>query len=354
MPFGTLSTLDDLEHVNSTVEEFGEETLARRASEAFTVYNRAADEMFRDFAVVTSQNQLPYGVSGDFTVQELDQFGSPDVQKTTAGGSLGLPLRFFGNAIQWNRHFVLNSSVGQLATLLNRMASADLVNLTRQIRRALFTPTNNLAYQDALETKLVLQLRALLNADGMAIPPGPNLETFNPNTHTHFMAAATLTNAQLTALVDNVVEHGVDGGVVIYINRSQESTIRGLADFSAYQEAGIHLSDTDRYAIGAVLDVTNPTDRAIGRFAGAEVWVKPWVPSGYQLAFDTGNGADRALAVRTRTGSLSGAGGFGLLYENDLFPLRATAYGREFGVGVAVRHKAAINYIGASYVAPSL
>lgn len=352
--FGTLSTLDDLQDNPQTVAQFGEETLASRVAQALAIHNAAMQEMISDFAIVTARYQFPYGISDDMAMQELDQFGSPDVQKTTAGGALGLPLRFYGIAVQWNRHYILNTAVGDLLRRFDSAAAADLRNVILQIRRALFKPTNTLGYPDVLMTRLPLDIRALLNADGMAIPPGPNAEVFNAGTHTHYLANATFTEAYLSSLVDTVVEHGVSGGIAIYIARAQEAAVRAMtASFTPYVDTRINPAVTDRTAVG-MFDVNNPTDRAIGIFNGAEVSVKPWIPANYQSIFDRGAGTDKALAIRTRSGSFAGEGGFGTLYEADGFPLRARALGREFGVGVVGRHKAAVGFSGgASYAMPA-
>ncbi|MDQ3540125.1 MAG: hypothetical protein M3440_05505, partial [Chloroflexota bacterium] len=341
-----------------TVALFGEDQLREHIDRALAIHNRALAEAIADFARVTDERQLPYGLGDDMEMQELDQMGSPDVQKTAPAGVLGLPLRFFGIAVQWNRHFMLNTTVGELLARLDAAASADVRNVTRQLRRALMLPTNTPGYFDILQSKLTYDIRALLNADGQPVPIGPNAETFNGATHTHYRAEAALSDAGLTGTLDTVLEHGVSGGMAIYINRAQEAAVRGFtASFTPYVDARINPSSTDRTANGG-LDVTNPNDRALGIYNGAEVSTKPWVPANYQIIFDRGAGADKALGVRTRSGALGGdayAGGFGILYEDDNHPLRAQALGREFGVGVVGRHKAAINFsAGATYVAPAI
>lgn len=358
MAFGTLVSLDDLQDVNELIADFGEDTLTERVNDAIAIHNASMQEALSDFCVITSRAMLPYGTGDEIEMQELDELGSPDVSKNTAAGNLGLPLRFYGGAVQWSRHFVLNSTVQQLLARLDAAAAADIRNIVRQIRRRLTDPTNNVAYVDRLDTGLTLELRALLNGDSRPIPIGPNGETFDGSTHNHFNGSATFTEAHLNALLDDVVEHGIDGGTVLYIARAQEAAIRGFTgSFDRYVSDGINPGANAQIATGRTLDVTNPTDRAIGTFSGAEVWVKPWVPANYQIAFDTGGGASKPLAIRTRGGSLAGdpyRGGFGTLYEDDLHPLRARALGREFGVGVAVRHKAAVGYsANATYTAPS-
>ncbi len=358
MVFGTLTTLDILADNTTTVAQFGEQALVDAVRQASDLYNQAMQESVADFAVITSAAQLPYGTGGAMKMQRLDQFGSPDTQKIPAAGSLGIPLWLTGIAVQWNRHYVLNSRVNELLAQLDSAANADKREINLDFYRRLFTPTNTTGFYDSLETKLTYNLQALLNADSMAIPPGPTGTTFNAATHTHYLATASLTAASLTALIDTVVEHGVTGGMVVYINRAQEAAVRamtGAGEFVAYVDARINPAVTATTANGA-LDVTNPADRAIGIFAGAEVWVKPLIPANYQLAFDRGAGSDKALAIRTRSGTLAGdpyQGGFGLFYEDDVHPLRARALGREYGVGVNSRHKAAVAYsANAVYATP--
>src|SRR5699024_8362567 len=146
-------------------------------------------EAIADFATTTSERELAYGGVGDMEMQELDQVGTPDAQKLEAAGNVGLPLRFYGVAVQWNRHYVINTSVADVLRQMDAGAAADARNVTRQIRRALFTPTNTLNYVDRLQTpNITLELRALLNADGMAIPNGPNGEEFDGDTVTHYFA----------------------------------------------------------------------------------------------------------------------------------------------------------------------
>lgn len=354
--FGTLTTLDQFQGNVQTIAQFSEDQLREHVDRSLAIHNEALREAVADFAIVTGERQLPYGLGDDMEMQELDQMGSPDVQKTVPAGALGLPLRFYGIAVQWNRHYILNTSVGELLARLDAAASADVRNVTRQVRRALFRPTNLLGYFDILQSKITYDVRALLNGDGQPIPIGPNAEIFATG-HTHYLATTTFTEAGLAAVLDTVLEHGVSGGMAIYINRAQEAAIRAFGGFTRYEDVRINPSANDRTAVGA-LDVTNPNDRAIGLFNGAEVWNKPWVPANYQLVFDRGAVTDKPLGVRTRSGALGGdayAGGFGIIYEDDDHPLRAQALGREFGVGVVRRHKAAINFSGAAtYTAPAI
>lgn len=349
--FGTLSTLDDLSNVQTTVADFGEADLARRFEIALAIHNRAFEEAVRDFVMFTDREQLPYGGADEMVWQDLDQFGTADTQKAAGAGANGFPLRIGGLAVQWTRTYLATHGVAKLAKQLDAAAGADIRNLHRQIRRALFSPTNT-AYRDVNQTDLPLTLRALLNGDGAAIPIGPNAESFNGSTHTHYLGSATFTEAALASLVTTIIEHGVSGSMRIYINRVQEAALRLFPLFTPYVDARIRPGSAETVAVGDL--GFDPSNRAIGLFEGAEVWVKPWIVPNYLEAHDTGAGDDKALALRTRSGSLSGFGAFSIIGEHEHLPLRAQHLGREFGVSAYQRHKAAVLRVdNATYAAPA-
>ena len=352
MAYGTLTVLDDLSTVNTTVSDFGEDELARRFQQALEIHNRAMADRIGDFATLTGQPLLAYGGADEMVMQELDEFGAADAQKVTGAGNVGFPLRIYGVAVQWTRLQFETRSVAVLARQLDAAAAADAKNFAALFTRALFTPTNT-AYQDVNATNLSYSLRALLNADGEAVPNGlAGNETFNGATHTHYLATATFTAANLTAQISTVVEHGVTGTIRIYINRAEEAAVRGFAGFAPYVDQRISQPASATFATGD-LDFNDPNNRAIGLFEGAEVWVKPWIPAGYTLVFDTGAGDDKVVAIRTRTGALTGRGAFGMVAEHEHYPLRARQLAREFGMGIFQRHKAAVMRVNnATYSAP--
>ncbi len=355
MPYKTLTVLDDLESVNTTVEDFGQEDLARRFNEALTIHNRTVDEIVRDFVFVHDEPQLAYGIAESVELVEVDEFGTADASAAGGAGNLGFPLRDYLSALQWTRLYIQTHSVAVLATQVDAHAAADLRNLHRQFRRALLTATNNLNYIDRHATGLELKLRALLNGDGGGVPNGPNGETFDSATHTHYLATASFVVANLQSAISTVAEHGVTGTVRVYINRVQEPTIRGFTGFAPYVDMRI-VQPTGSAYVQEDLDFNDPNNRDIGVFEGSVVSVKPWIPAGYVLVFDTGNGGrDKALGMRTRTGGLTGLGGFGIRAEHEHYPLQARQMGREFGVSVYQRHKAAVLYTGGgSYVVPTI
>lgn len=356
--FGTLTTLDGYQNDGTSIAN-AEASITTAIQTALAVHNEVMDDLVSAFVDTTAEAQLPYAGDAEMELLSLDQAGSPDAQKGGDAISIGLPLRFYGVAVQWNNHFRLNNPVSRLVQLINAGAVADVRNLNREIRRALLRPINTPQYRDVLATDLTYELKALLNGDGSAPPLSLNGEAFDGD-HNHYTFSDGVTAESMTALIENVIEHGVEGGIVVYINRAQEAAVKALPEFAPYVPANVNLPGDQMTAQGT-LQLNDPTNRAIGMYEGAEVWVRNAIaPADYQIAVDTGAGAEKALKIRTRSGTLAGGaynGGFGTLFEDEQFPLRATGLGREFGVGVHNRHKAAVNFSGSGateYVAPGI
>lgn len=350
--FGTLSALEDLSVDNDPIGNRAEQ-IAQRFADALAVYNALTAEMLGDLSDTTDQAQLAFPGSDEAIMQEVDEWGTADASKAATSGDVGFPLRLFSGVLQWNNTYLRRATPAMMATQLDALATADIKNIRRTLATVLFKPTNTVGYKDKRATKRQYDLKALLNADGQQIPPSPNGATFDGSTHTHYLANATLTAAYLQGLIDTVVEHGVDGNVKIYIARADEQTVRGLTGFSGYLDARITVVGAAQIG-NAALDVANPDNRAIGVFGGAEVWVKPWIPANYQVVLQT-NAAVKPLKVRTMTGDFTAEGGLRLGANHTHEPLHAEFYGREFGIGVYGRHRAAAGRSNnASYAAPTI
>jgi hypothetical protein len=246
---------------------------------------------------------------------------------------------------------MLTQTAGELAGQYVAARDADMRAIYRNMKRAIFVPTNNLTYLDRLQSNVVLPLRALLNADGTGIPNGPNGETFDGATHTHYLATAALVAANVSSLIETVVEHGTAGMVRLYINRAQEAAIRAMPNFQPYIDARITPASTTSRANGA-LDMVNLGNRAIGTFDAAEVWIKPWIVAGYLFAFDF-RSTQKTLCFRTRTGQPTGLGALAIAADHEHYPLRAQHMEREYGIGVFNRTNGAVLFAGGgSYVSP--
>src|SRR5581483_10767536 len=177
MAFGTLSSLDSLAAIRQSVAEFGEDRAWASIEAALAAYNRQVADMTADLTERTSDVQRAYGTMDTKNMQELDQWGSPDTQKVTAGVTVGFPLRRYGDALQWTRQALNVMSVDQLAAEVNAIATADRRNIIRAAKVALFNSSNS-NFVDKLgggpsnPAGVTLALKALVNNDGSNLPAG--------------------------------------------------------------------------------------------------------------------------------------------------------------------------------------
>lgn len=350
MAYGTLSVADLLAttRVGASVFEVGEDRTFAAIDAYLAAHNTILSMLLGDLVGRTTERIVGVGGTDTMVMQELDEFGHADAQKAVAGATLGFPLRLYGVAIQWTRKWFENHTLAELVAQVEAAATADNLNLQLQIKRALFVPTNT-TFTDKLIDRLSIPVKALANADSFVIPVGPNAEIFNAATHTHYLGTASLVAANISALITTVTEHFNSGQVMLYINQAQEAAIRAMtANFTPLYDQRIILPTTTQAVVGA-LDQSNAYNRRIGVFDAAEVWVKPWVPANYIVAWMQGQ--DTALVLRERR---AGSSTFGLDYEDEKYPLRARQLGREFGVGVKNRVGAAVlKTDNATYSTPS-
>lgn len=351
MAFGTLSTLDTLASIRQSVVEFGEDRAWDSIAAALAAHNAQVDDMLGTLVERTTDVRRAYGTTDAKTMQELDQWGQGDAQKITAGVAVDFPLRRYGDSLQWTRQWMMSNTVAQLAAEVAAIMDADRLNFQRAVKRAIYGPTNT-TFVDKLgvPANISLNVKAFVNADSAGIPVGPNGETFNGASHTHFLATASLVAANLTALILTVQEHYNTGVPVVYINSADEAAVRALTGFQPAYDQRLVIADTvTRPARG--LEMANLYDRFIGYFGAAEIWIKPWVLASYFFAYVQGQPVPLVMRVPT----FGGLDQLALMAEDERYPLRARTYERQFGIGVWNRTNGAILYTGGgAYVAPTI
>jgi hypothetical protein len=338
MGFGTNTSFDTLAYArNTTVAKFGEDRAFDAIEVAFEAHNEQMQEMMADLADTTTDQLRAFGGPDNMTMEELDEFGTPDAQKITAGQNVGFPCKYYGIGLQWTRQYFQGAMASELAAQATAAMDADVKMIKRDLARALFYPTNYNFVDRLAPKKLTLPVKALINADSSAIPIAPDGTTFNGASHTHYLGTSSFANTDLTAGISTVNEHFLSGSVTIMINIAQESTVRGFTGFTARLPVSVIGAITSQQTRDN-LDVYNVTNRCIGDFNGVEVWVKPWIPSGYVLFLHGGNG-DKVLVRRNLEGD---SGDLQLLFDLEEYPLRSKAMGRKFGFGVWNRLAAAV------------
>lgn len=351
--YGTLSISDLLAATSQSVAEFGEDRTYDAIAADLAAHNAILREDLMPLVEMTTDRQRRWGGSADMEMGEADEYGSADAQKVGAGQTVAFPLRKPHAALQWTRDYFEEHTPSELAAQYNTLKKADITYVSRAIRRALFSPTNYTII-DRYVDNVSLDVKALLNADSVEIPPDRYGNDFDGATHTHYLARAggSLVVADVEALIETVRHHDAEGPIHLYINIAEETAVRGFVGFTPVMDGRLRIANDVTYAMGN-LDLFNLEDRMIGLLGVAEVWVKSWVPAHYMVAIDKGMGRKPLVWRTRRTG-----GSFGMLRlvaENEQYPLRAQQYMREFGVGVWNRSSAAVlKTDDTTYAAPTL
>jgi hypothetical protein len=348
---GTLTIQDLLATTYANANDVGLDRINDAIQAELARHNAEVDQMVRELAMPTTERLMAYGGNAQMTMQQLDEFGRVETQKVTTGTTVGFPLHLFGVGVGWTAKWFQSHTPAEMARQLLATEAAHLRGIRLQFQRALFLATNY-TVRDYLIDNVSLAVKRLVNADSADIPNGPNFETFDSSTHTHYNWSDGLTTTAATALIDDVVEHGHGAMVKVYINRADEADWRALEGFEPYVDPRIIYRSSD--TPGQTLDITRLDNRAIGIYGAAEIWVKSWVPDNYAFAFDQGSG-EKPLAFRQR--DVTSLQGLRLAAEFDTHPLHARQLEAEFGVGVWTRTNGAVLYYADSateYVEPTL
>ena len=358
--FGSLTTFDTLASTEQSIAQFGEDNAWDGIASMLDSYNAQVTAITTPLMEKTTSRLRRYGTAAQMEMQRMDEMGTPNAQKVSAGVPVGFPLEDYGIALQWSQLFMKQKTVKQLAAQVSAATTADLRRIIRNVKIALFMGLNY-NFTDYLVDHveiIPLPIKSLLNADGAPIPPGPNGEVFNGSTHTHYLANAGLTNGFAGACLQTVLEHYNDGQAVIWISRNDESAFRLLPDFIKMTYDTVIKATNVEYAPGS-LNPTKLYNRMIGYFQGAEVWTKPWMIPGYMFSYMEGQPQPLVMRIRgvdVNGGvAVDGAGDFGISYEDEVHPLRAKAFEREYGISVWNRTNGSIGYFtggGSVYVQP--
>lgn len=354
MAYGTLSTLDTLASIRQSVIAFGEDRAFESIERAFNAHNAQFNEMLGTLVERTTDARRSYGTGDTKTMDEMDQWGLPDAQKISVSLPVDFPLRRYGNSLQWTRQWMVSNTVAQLVAEINGIMDADRSTLLRNIKRAVYIPTNT-SFTDkfGVPANVPLNVKAFANNDGTAQPIGPNGETF-ATSHTHYLASATLTTTAATNLIVAVQEHYNSGTPVVVINSADEAAWRALTGFTAYIDARLTLNANANQPVQR-LNYSDLYNRAIGIYGNAEIRIRPWALANYAFAYIEGQAAPLVMRVPPVPGGEGDMGDLQLVYEDERHPLRAREYERLYGIGVWQRVGGAVlEFNNAAYQTPTI
>ncbi len=359
MAYGTLQVLDTIgvrkAAASDYLNTYDENELYQQVQTFLNVHNQLIDQITMDLVEKTEDRLTTWG--GNATVDMIDgsELSRPDVQKMQVSPTtLGFPLYLKQVAWGVTRLFMQNKTVKDLDEILVAIRDADIRDIGKAIRAALFNPTNNLTYVDKRTDSATIPLRRLLNADSANIPPDPVGNTFDGSTHTHFAGyiSGSFAVADFAALISNVQEHYLAAGMRVLVPKNLATTVMAFTGFYPAANKNLIIANNVTH-IAAPLDTDNNQDRFLGIFdngdVNADVYVRPWMPSSYLFAYNTS--AAKPLKMRVRN---DGAGSLHIAADIELYPLRAQFMEREYGISVAERaNGACLKTSASSYSAPS-
>ncbi|MEO1631120.1 MAG: hypothetical protein AAFU38_10100 [Bacteroidota bacterium] len=350
MPTGSYSFDDLLVNRFQTVGEFGLDTIQPVLAAELAAHNAVMEEMLAGLAETTSDVERIYGSAVGGQMLDADEFAVGQTQKVAPGAEVAFPLKKKIFDLGWTNEYFLKATVADMAIMQQNAQIAHRQEVIKEMRRAIYG-SSNFSFRDRFgRVKKTLTIKRFLNADGDPIPAGPNGEVYDGATETHYTAEASLTAAGLTAAVDNVALKASDASEVkIAINKANEAAVKGLAGFEAYVDQRLLIGPDNNDPRQLV--ISTPTNRPIGLFAGAEVWVKPWAEAGYAFVFDMG-APEKPLVHRVDDSAA--LRGLYIAAELPDHPLYAETMEARFGFGVYNRRAGALHYFaGGSYADPS-
>ena len=332
--------------------EYGLDTIQRVLEADVAAHNAVVADLVATLCEISADRLRKYGTSTDGDMVEVDEFGAAPSQSPKTGATVGFPLRSFQFNLGWTEKWLQTHTPADMAQAVLGAEKAHLRGIQREIKKAIYLSANY-TFSDFLVDKVDLAVKRFINADSAGIPNGPNGETFDGSTHTHYDGAASLTAAALKANINDVIEHGHGGAVKVAISKTDETAVRALSGFVAYQDPRLMVpvySSTG--APGQTLDISRLDNRAIGIFEGAEVLVKPWAIANYAFAWDADD-PNKPLVYRQR--EQSALQGLRIAAVNSSFPLQAQFMEAEFGIGVWTRTNGAVLYFAnATYADPTI
>src|SRR4051794_32057080 len=129
--WGTLSTLDLLaSNANlQTVAQVGEQRVWESTDQLFRTHNQMVDEQARLLMDDVTEQMASFGGGDAMTMDEIDQYGTPGVQKIGAGYNVGFPLRKYGRSLGWTRDYFERVPMAEFNKQVQGIFDADLTRL---------------------------------------------------------------------------------------------------------------------------------------------------------------------------------------------------------------------------------
>lgn len=337
---GVYSVSDLLTFNQNPITNYDPNAIAQALADRNAAHNALVNQMLSALVEETAERVGGVPAPGSGEMIRVNEDAAVQTRKESAPSQQNYPLYKFQHAEGLLQDYLMRATPADLATRQMTVERTHLNSIRREMLRGLLYPVNR-QERDRFRDGMLLNIKALANGD--------DVEYFGANGgsvasgHSHYLAG-TLDKTNLDALIGTVQEHTETSNVQVWVARGQEDAVRALVGFSAYLDsrvipamlAGLQTAGT----VGAAqLDTSNPTNRAIGVYGGAEIFVKPYMPDGYVLAIDAGRSTK---PLRKRVSDLASQRGLRLAGGTLSHPLENRYWEDYFGFAAHDRTAAAV------------
>lgn len=314
--------------------------------------------------------------AGTERLEEATEFGIPkSIRPAPVVTQRAFPFKWYDMRQAYTFQFLAGNgntqgaSSQQIDAVMQMALEADNRLQFEQVMKALFNSAN----RTATVNNVAYTVTALYNADSAYIPPF-NGVTFNPATHTHYVAsgAATLDSTDLDNLVALVTEHGYDQASgytpIILANKTETDVIktfrRGVVnnnsvtavyDFIPATGTGFLLPVGWEVAAGGQPGNTFAGMNVVGTYGPYLIVEHGQIPSGYMVAGATLGRNTNMGVIGIREHEQASLRGLVLRPGNNAnYPMIDSYFIRGLGTGVGRRGQAAVMKVTAgAYSVPT-
>jgi len=314
--------------------------------------------------------------AGTERLEEATEFGIPkSIRPAPVVTQRAFPFKWYDMRQAYTFQFLAGNgntqgaSSQQIDAVMQMALEADNRLQFEQVMKALFNSAN----RTATVNNVAYTVTALYNADSAYIPPF-NGVTFNPATHTHYVAsgAATLDSTDLDNLVALVTEHGYDQASgytpIILVNKTESDVIktfrRGVVnnnsvtavyDFIPATGTGFLLPVGWEVAAGGQPGNTFAGMNVVGTYGPYLIVEHGQIPSGYLVAGATLGRNTNMGVIGIREHEQASLRGLVLRPGNNAnYPMIDSYFIRGLGTGVGRRGQAAVMKVTAgAYSVPT-
>lgn len=310
-----------------------------------------SDPLWSGLVSFTDQPESEYRVGGSNGFESFTEYGRPDSKRASTDGHM-LPLEPFDRGLGWTWNYLRQARMSQIQADI-----ADAIKDARDLWRVRLL-TRLLKRGD--DSGVALNLGAAGLSPGFATAAGSTGVDFVPPTyggtaftsaHEHYVqiAGGVYTNAVFTDARAELMEHGHQPPYTFLASGSDETSIRGLTDFTPVAQMNIRYGLTVDIATIPAGELS-PGTYPIGVISDFVVYIVAGMPQYYGFGYKSygANSQRNPLRVRLQKGVTrpivtafpdprSGAGA--------AYPLQYMMLFTEFGVGVGDRTNGTTRYV---------